>query len=77
MLQPERPSHEYNLMLTLRVIDGLPEKITCAVDMMELAIGSTAPAARSTSFSVNWKFLSLTGCLLQMVTEISCSVQTE
>jgi hypothetical protein len=36
------PDHEPNLRLTLRVIEGSPEKITCAVDIMEFAIGSTA-----------------------------------
>jgi hypothetical protein len=60
-------------MLTLRVIDGSPEKITCAVDIMEFATGSTARAARSTSSSVNLKLLPLsTCCLLQMRTQIDC-----
>jgi hypothetical protein len=36
------PDHEQNLRLTLRVIEGSPEKITCAADIMEFAIGSTA-----------------------------------
>jgi hypothetical protein len=31
---------EPNFSLTLRVIEGSPEKITCVVDIMEFAIGS-------------------------------------
>lgn len=46
----------------MRVIEGSPEKITCAVDIMEFAIGSTAREARSTSSSVNWKLLPLSTC---------------
>jgi Ni,Fe-hydrogenase I small subunit len=65
-------------MLTLRVIDGLPEKITCAVDIKELANGNTALAARSKSSSVNWKFLRVSsGWLLQMGTEITSSTQIQ
>jgi hypothetical protein len=74
----KRTSHELNLMLTLRVIDGLPEKITCAVDIKELANGNTALAARSKSSSVNWKFLPVSsGWLLQMRTEITSSTQIQ
>jgi hypothetical protein len=33
---------EPNWSLTLRVIKGSPEKMTCVVDIMEFATGSTA-----------------------------------
>jgi hypothetical protein len=58
---------EPNFRLTLRVIEGSPEKITCAVDIMEFAIGSTALEARSTSCSVNWKLLPASTCGLYPV----------
>jgi hypothetical protein len=39
------PDIEPNFSLTLSVIEGSPEKITCVVDIMEFAIGSTARKA--------------------------------
>jgi hypothetical protein len=53
---------EPNWSLTLRVIKGSPEKMTCVVDIMEFATGSTALEARSTSSSVSWKPLPFSTC---------------
>jgi hypothetical protein len=39
------PDIKPNFSLTLSVIEGSPEKITCVVDIMEFAIGSTAREA--------------------------------
>jgi hypothetical protein len=36
------PDPEPNLGLTLRGIEGSPQKITCAVDIIEFAIGTSA-----------------------------------
>jgi hypothetical protein len=71
------PGHQLHLMLTLRVMDGSPEKITCAVEMMELATGNTAPAARSRSSSVNRKFIPVSTGLLQKRTEITWSIHMD